>query len=376
MLSPAWRRWVIGGSLAVVLGAATAVAVTAKDHHGKSGSVVFVSDDDDDDVASSQGYLGVSVQEIRARLRKALEIPVDVEGLIVTNVHDDTPADDAGIRANDVILKVNGKAVGDEEEFTDEIRSFKPETRLAISIWRDGVTKEVSVTLGRRSDMDYFGWSGHAPQHFYWSHDGDDVTVVPRGPRPPRAPRAPMAPTPPTPPTPPAAPHGFYFHNFDNTPGFAFSSSGGRGRLGIEIQDLNDDIGSFFGVPDGEGVLVWKVREESPAAEAGLKAGDVIVEVEGIKVEDSGELREELADHDDGDTVTVRWIRAGKSMSAKVTLEAPDDQSLYFYSDRPAIRRAPGAGSIDRSMEQLDREMKALQRQMEELQRRMESLKD
>jgi serine protease Do len=61
------------------------------------------------------------------------------------------------------------------------------------------------------------------------------------------------------------------------------------------------------------------VHEDSPAEKAGLKAGDVIVEVEGHDIDDTGELREEMAEHDGGESVAITWLRQGKSMSASIT---------------------------------------------------------
>jgi len=364
-----WRRWLVAGGVATALASLTAVVTTAKDDanhekHEKTTGYYYISDDGNDDSdARNQGYLGVSVQRLRSRLREAMDIPSDVDGLIITNVHDDTPADDAGLRNNDVILRVNKQAVGDEDEFTDMIREFKPETQVSVSIWRDGDTRDVSVTLARRPRTAVYSWgSDSAPRVYSWHGDGD-MAAVPRAPRPPRTLRTPMAPRA------PMAPHGLgLFHS---------AGSVGRARLGIEIQDLNEEIGSYFGASNGEGVLVWRVHENSPAEKAGLKAGDVIVEVEGHDIDDTGELREEMAEHDGGESVAITWLRQGKSMSASLTLEEGDSPNVYWYSDAPTPGAGPGVSrSFDRGMETMQRDMEKLQRQMEELQQKMERLKD
>ncbi|TPW17101.1 MAG: PDZ/DHR/GLGF domain-containing protein [bacterium] len=336
------RRWLTAGCLAAAVAIATAVVTAAKDHGGSSGYVIISGDDGD---ATSQGYLGVSVERLRNRLREAFDIPSDVSGLIITDVHDDTPADEAGLRTQDVILRVNSQPVDDEDDFTDLVRSFKPDTRLAISIWRDGDTKDVSVTLGRRQRMRVESWGGGpAPQ----------------------------------PPTPPSAPGMHLFSHPGVMDLHELTQLGGRGRLGIEIQDLNADIAPYFGVENSKGALVWRVREESPADLAGLKAGDVIVEIEGKAIDSTSELREAMADQEDGDSVAITWLRRGQSQSASVTLEQGDMPGTYMFSDRPGRRVArstptPGAG---RSIDRIEREMEALQRQMEALRRDMDRLKD
>jgi membrane-associated protease RseP (regulator of RpoE activity) len=378
MTMHSWRRWLVAGGMATVVALLTAVVTTAKDHarQEKSTGFHFISDDGDDDAGTrNQGYLGVSVQRLRSRLREAMDIPSDVSGLIITNVHDDTPADDAGLRANDVILRVNSRPVGDEDEFTDMIRDFKPDTKVTVSIWRDGSTRDLSVTLDRRPRSSGYGWgSGSGPRVYSWN---GDAPAVPRAPRPPRAPVAPGAPRPPEGPDFPGMDGMGRLHELGNLGHFYSAHAGSRGRLGIEIQDLNEEIGSYFGARDGEGVLVWRVHEDSPAEKAGLKAGDVIVEIEGHDIDDSRDLREEMADHDDGEDVAITWLRRGESMSARITLEERDAPNVYWFSDDSSPRAARGAiRGFDRGMETLQREMEQLQRQMEELQEKMDRLKD
>jgi S1-C subfamily serine protease len=69
----------------------------------------------------------------------------------------------------------------------------------------------------------------------------------------------------------------------------------GRPRLGIDAEDLNGQLGSFFGAPEGEGILVRSVNSGSPAEKAGLKAGDVITSVDGERIRSTGDLRQKLA---------------------------------------------------------------------------------
>lgn len=366
-------RWLIAGCLVAGVATATAVVTSAKDHGNGSGYVVI---SDEQDGATSHGYLGVSVQRLRSRLRDALEIPSSVSGLMITNVHDDTPAEVAGLLNQDVILRVNNQPVGDEDEFTDLIRSFKPETRVTISIWRDGGSKDITVMLGKPPRVRVESWGGgDGPQAFSWNSDEDDDGEVHvfRVPSPPHAPRVPHAPNAPQwhGMTPPNYPGSFEFHQLGQLG--QLSQIGNRGRLGIEIQELNEGIAPFFGVKGGEGVLVWRVMDDSPADKAGIQAGDVITEIEGQSIDSTTELREDLADLDDGDSVAVTWLRGGKSQSAGVTLTESDAPNVYMYSEHP---KRGSRRSANRSMEQVEREMDELQRRMEGLRRDLERLKD
>src|SRR6202171_115363 len=69
----------------------------------------------------------------------------------------------------------------------------------------------------------------------------------------------------------------------------------GHPRLGIDAEDLNGQLGSLFGAPDGEGILVRSVNSGSPAEKAGIKAGDVITSLNGERIRSVGDLRQKLA---------------------------------------------------------------------------------
>jgi membrane-associated protease RseP (regulator of RpoE activity) len=96
---------------------------------------------------------------------------------------------------------------------------------------------------------------------------------------------------------------------------FVFST--GRGRLGVNVQDLTPELAAYFGVKDG--LLVNSVQADTPAAKAGIKAGDVIGTVNGKAVASSSELVKELADKEG--EVTIGVTRDKKALSLKATLE-------------------------------------------------------
>jgi len=91
----------------------------------------------------------------------------------------------------------------------------------------------------------------------------------------------------------------------------------GRGRLGVNIQELTPELAAYFGVKDG--LLVNSVQADTPAAKAGLKAGDVIGTVNGKAVTTPNELIKELADKDG--EVAIGVTRDKKPLSLKATLE-------------------------------------------------------
>src|SRR2546427_632746 len=94
-------------------------------------------------------------------------------------------------------------------------------------------------------------------------------------------------------------------------------------RLGIDAEDLSGQLGSYFGAPDGEGVLVRDVTSGTPAEKAGLKAGDVIIKIDGERVRTVHELREKMRAKRENKTVSVSVIRKGTEMSFNVEVEQP-----------------------------------------------------
>jgi S1-C subfamily serine protease len=96
---------------------------------------------------------------------------------------------------------------------------------------------------------------------------------------------------------------------------FVFST--GRGRLGVNVQELTPDLAAYFGVKDG--LLVNSVQADTPAAKAGIKAGDVIGTVNGKAVVSSAELVKELADKEG--EIAIGVTRDKKALSLKATLE-------------------------------------------------------
>jgi serine protease Do len=101
------------------------------------------------------------------------------------------------------------------------------------------------------------------------------------------------------------------FHDFD-----FFSDR--PGKLGIQYEELSEQLAGYFKV-DG-GVLVSTVEADGPAAKAGLKAGDVIVKVDGKAVRDGHDLRSAVAPLDPGKEATLGVQRDGRPVELKITV--------------------------------------------------------
>jgi serine protease Do len=94
-----------------------------------------------------------------------------------------------------------------------------------------------------------------------------------------------------------------------------------RGWLGVTIQDINQDLAEAMNLKTIKGALISDVINGSPADEAGLKQGDVIVEVDGKEVESTGKLRNMIATLGAGAQVNLSIIRDGEKVKIELTLD-------------------------------------------------------
>jgi serine protease Do len=104
------------------------------------------------------------------------------------------------------------------------------------------------------------------------------------------------------------------------------SGSVTRGWLGVSIQDLTPELADYYGLKDGKGALVGEVFEGDPADKAGIKAKDVIIAVDGKKIEDSRDLSRTVAEVPVGDEVTIKVLRQGKERTFRVKIVKRTDE--------------------------------------------------
>jgi hypothetical protein len=104
------------------------------------------------------GYLGVQIQDLSAQLGEHFKVK-DGKGVLVSEVVKDSPAEKAGLKAGDIVTKVNDKEIENAADLTNTIRSYDPETKVSVSVIRDGKKKNLEATLGEseNSFMYQFG---------------------------------------------------------------------------------------------------------------------------------------------------------------------------------------------------------------------------
>jgi serine protease Do len=281
------KTWKTAAVLAVAVAAAAIAAAVAPPLQGQTRITPKARTVQ---VFTGGSRLGVSIRDVEESDSKTAKGAG--AGVIVEEVATDSPAEKAGIRKGDVIVEFDGERVRSVRQLTRLVQETPAGRTVPAVLQREGQRTPVSVTP---SDDGRFSFQGF-----------DDLGQLGRELRlavPKIAP-----PTPPSPPTPPMV--------------WDFDGLVGRSRLGISIEPLSTQLAEYFGTKDG--VLVSSVSDDSAAAKAGIKAGDVITNFNGSAVGDPQELRRRIQSLNDGDEFTVSVMRDRKPLTLKGKAERPE----------------------------------------------------
>lgn len=249
-------------------------------------------------------YLGVEILDVDGERASELGMSRPY-GVYIDGVIDGEPAAEAGIEEGDVVVAWNGDRVESVAELRRLVSETPPGRVAELTVLRDGAEREVSVELAARMGV-FSGTRGLT----FMSPQIEVSGVSPSSPRDARErarelqERARELEVRVREATAEGMGRVFYL--------------GGRPRLGANTQSLGDQLAEYFGVEGG--VLVTSVHEDTPAAEGGLRAGDVIVGLGDEDIDDPGDLREALADVEPGE-VSVRIVRDGAEQTLTVELE-------------------------------------------------------
>jgi serine protease Do len=248
-------------------------------------------------MAGGGSHLGVSLADVAA----------DERGALVKEVQADTPAARAGLEADDVIVRFDGEPVRSAAQLSRLVRETPAGRKVAIEVKRGGAVQNLSATLdeGRR---------------FGLLDDIGDMNI--------EVPAPPMPPMPPMPSMESIEP--LVREGIDRAHRGLFLER--PGRLGITYHELSGQLARHFKVGEGS-LLVSEVREDSPAAKAGVQAGDIIVSINGKALSRGRDLRSEVAAAEAGSQLALGVQRDGKTVDLKVTL---GDR------ERTRARREPG----------------------------------
>jgi C-terminal processing protease CtpA/Prc len=255
---------------------------------------------------SPDGYLGVTFSISGTVRREANEPEVyrfDEPPEIIT-VESGSPADRAGMRRGDHIVAIDGKDVVGREVVLAQY--LKPGRKLPMRIARDGREQAVTVLVQKRpdgfgdecSDLELTLAPVRAPG---MTHAAPEVRAFTFS-RPPAAPKTPAPAAPPAPPAPAV-------WSFDAPPPVAISGFSSL-VAGAQLTTLTEDFKELTGADAG--VMVQRVAPETPAAAAGLRGGDVIVEAGDREIASPRVLLRMISDADER-TLKLKVVRKGKA---------------------------------------------------------------
>ena len=252
---------------------------------------------------SAQGYLGVDIRDIgeeqSAKLNGGSH---DARGAEILHVDHDGPAGKAGLREHDVVLSMNGQAIEGSEQLRKMLKDMAPGRSVTLNISRDGHEQTVTTQMANREDVERLAWEQH-------------ITV----------------PDPQTPPSPPAP-------AAEERKGF-FSGTGRAGRnflgvitlspayTGAMLETMAPQLAEFFGAQGKTGLLVRSVDANSPAALAGMHAGDVVVRVNSTGIASSGDWLRAVKENK-GRPISVVVLRERREQTLTMIPNAKHHSSL------------------------------------------------
>lgn len=183
------------------------------------------------------------------------------DGARITELMEKTAAEKAGLKEGDIITRLNDKIIDGPSDLSEAISTYKPDDKVTISIKRNGKEEKITLTLGKKKNIRAFGLA----------------------------------------------------RSFDRNPNFNFDFPGfdRHPKLGIKAQETDE----------GKGVKVLEVDEDSPAAKAGLKEGDIITEMNGQQINNVDVLRDSAMEAISKGSFGVKYTREGKA--AETTIKIP-----------------------------------------------------
>ncbi len=197
-----------------------------------------------------RGWLGVYIADIDENMAKAFEME-HTKGALVQQVVKDSPAEKAGLVDGDVITKVEDVKIENSSQLTNYIATFAPDSKINVTIWREGKEKQVTVKLGER------------PADGTSSEKKTDDSV--------------------------------------------------KNKLGIEVEELSSSLRQRLGYETEEGVIVSQLESNSVAAREGIREGDLIMSVNRKEVKSVKEFNDAVKDLEQNDIVLFRLKRGDTS---------------------------------------------------------------
>jgi len=236
---------------------------------------VFSSDE-----GGTSSYLGVDITDVTTERLSALKLKEE-KGVEVTMVDQDAPAGKAGIKEHDVIMTMNGTTIDSGAQLRRMIHETPAGRMVTFGLSRDGQPVTVKVQLADKHKE--FAMTGPKTKGFHF--EMPDIHVMP---------------------------------DID-IPSINMVVVTSSARSGLMVENITPQLGDFFGVKGGNGVLIRSVEKGSRAEKAGFRAGDVIVKVNDEPVHDTSDFTHAVKSRN-GNSISVGVVRDKKEQNLNLAL--------------------------------------------------------
>jgi serine protease Do len=199
----------------------------------------------------TRGYLGIMIQDVTPNLAKEFKLKQNT-GALVGSVSPESPAEKAGLKEGDVVVNFNGKAVHDSRQLKLAVAETKPDSKVPVQVMRDGDVRTVDVAIGQLPGTEKLAKADN--------ENGQETGTL----------------------------------------------------KGVGVSDLDSQVRDQFKIPHNiQGAVVTEVQPDSPAAEAGLKPGDVIESINRKPVKDAQQAVQLTENAKDKHTLLRVWSDGG-----------------------------------------------------------------
>jgi enamine deaminase RidA (YjgF/YER057c/UK114 family) len=276
MIRKSLALFLLGVAAGTAAYAQQSVAPTPKDNAPKAFAWTFDGDG---------GYIGVQTQEVTRENFSKFGLR-DVRGVAVEKVVDKSPAQAAGIQAGDVIVKFDGEEVTSARKLTRLIGEVDPDHQANLTVLRGGREQTITVTVAKRPRPEFNNGNFQFDMPVMGSMKMPDLKNLPQLQNMPDFQNMPDLQN---------MPNGqFRSFSLPNGQGWSWSSVQGGRQIGAGVTPLTKQLAEHFRVDSG--VMVTEVRENSPAAKAGLQAGDIILKAGGMDFKDAVSVQVYITD--------------------------------------------------------------------------------
>ena len=236
----------------------------------------------------TSAYLGVDISDITTERLSALKLKEE-KGVEVTMVDQDAPAGKAGIKEHDVILTMNGTSIESGAQLRRMIHETPAGRVISLGLSREGQPLTIKVQLGdKHNEFSFVG-----PKMKDFRVDMPEMHVMP---------------------------------DID-IPSMNMVVVTSSARSGLMVENITPQLGEFFGVKNGNGVLVRSVEKGSRAEKAGFHAGDIVVKVNDQAVHDTSDFTHAVKSRN-GNSVSVGIVRDKREQNLNLMLPARKESSL------------------------------------------------